>query len=151
MWQVETCTNMIHVKESEINWKHTVQSTVIMTTKVQRLQPLVHSVLQCFIINALVSPQVRTAEFVWQNCPPTVCDAFNERNVCVWCDVMEDQQFRHFCCGTNSTNVTFQTPGVSIYWLDFTLVSLGKKFTRMKPFSFQTYCSIINGPKKHSN
>ena len=63
-----------------------------------------------------------------------------------------------FVCGlmswrTNNSNIIFviQTQqrqairlfGVSIHWLDFTIVSLGKKFVRRKPFSFQNSSIIM--------
>jgi len=78
------------------------------------------------------------------NCPRTVCDAFSARNICVWPDVVkDDQQFRHFCCGTNSTKVSFQSPWCFSMLVRFNVVSLGKKFSRIKSFSFQTSCIVM--------
>lgn len=46
-----------------------------------------------------------------------------------------------FVVGQTQQGSAFRFLGVSVYWLDFTVVSLGKKFTWTKPFSFQTSCS----------
>jgi hypothetical protein len=45
--------------------------------------------------------------------------------------------------GQTQQRQAFRLLGISIYWLEFTVVSLGKKFIRMKPFSSQTYCIIM--------
>jgi hypothetical protein len=46
--------------------------------------------------------------------------------------------------GQTQQTQAFRLLGVSVHWLEFTVVSLPKeKFLKMKPFSFQTYSIIM--------
>jgi hypothetical protein len=56
---------------------------------------------------------------------------------------MEDQQFTHYCCGTNSTKASIQTPWCFNIPVRIHCCLPRLEFIRMKPFSFQTFYEYI--------